>query len=126
MEHGPTWIRTRVLPVMSRPLWTAELWAQQWARMRPCAKGRVFLAVARGGVKEGDGEGRWSGGKRVCISLLDACLGRGVRNVTRRLQAVHGCRHSAQVRHERRVGRFHLSTACVVSRTSLGESRIRV
>ena len=32
---------------MSRPLWTAELWAQREARTNPDAKSRVFLAPAR-------------------------------------------------------------------------------
>ena len=48
---GPTWIRTKVSPVMSRPLWTAELWAQREARMRRSAIERVFLSPAVRGVK---------------------------------------------------------------------------
>lgn len=47
---GPTWIRTRVLPVMSRRLWTAELWAQGAAYVtRNWSRG--FISNAPGAVK---------------------------------------------------------------------------
>src|SRR5204862_1955672 len=83
---GPTWIRTRVLPVMSRRLWTAELWAQRSTAhpLRRKSERCSTLAAKASSVAACSGRGRHKAAWRGRPRLLSWCRLPALRRRRRR------------------------------------------